>query len=99
MITVDDVRAAAARLDGVAHRTPVLHSRTLDARTGASVYLKAECLQRGGAFKFRGAYNMISALPAEARRAAWRPLVGKPRPGGRDRGRDARIDRRDPDAG
>lgn len=67
MITVDDVRAAASRLDGVAHRTPVLHSRTLDARTGASVYLKAECLQRGGAFKFRGAYNMISALPAEAR--------------------------------
>ena len=68
MITIDDVRAAAARLDGVAHRTPVLHSRTLDARTGATVYLKAECLQRGGAFKFRGAYNMISALPAEARR-------------------------------
>lgn len=68
MITVDDVRAAASRLDGVAHRTPVLHSRTLDARTGASVYLKAECLQRGGAFKFRGAYSMISALPAEARR-------------------------------
>ena len=67
MITADDVRAAAARLDGVAHRTPVLHSRTLDARTGASVYLKAECLQRGGAFKFRGAYNMISGLPAEAR--------------------------------
>jgi threo-3-hydroxy-L-aspartate ammonia-lyase len=67
VITVDDVRAAASRLDGVAHRTPVLHSRTLDARTGASVYLKAECLQRGGAFKFRGAYNMISALPAEAR--------------------------------
>jgi threonine dehydratase len=68
VITVDDVRAAAARLDGVAHRTPVLHSRTLDARTGATVYVKAECLQRGGAFKFRGAYTMISALPAEARR-------------------------------
>ena len=68
MITVDDVRVAAARLDGVAHRTPVLHSRTLDAATGATVHLKAECLQRGGAFKFRGAYNMISALPAEARR-------------------------------
>jgi threonine dehydratase len=67
VISVDDVRAAAARLDGVAHRTPVLTSRTLDARTGASVFLKAECLQRGGAFKFRGAYNMISALPAETR--------------------------------
>ena len=39
MITVDDVRVAAARLDGVAHRTPVLHSRTLDARTGATVHL------------------------------------------------------------
>ena len=68
MITLDDVHAAAARLEGVAHRTPVLRSRTLDARTGASVHLKAECLQRGGAFKFRGAYNMISSLPEEARR-------------------------------
>ena len=68
MITLDDVHAAAARLEGLAHRTPVLRSRTLDARTGASVHLKAECLQRGGAFKFRGAYNMISSLPDEARR-------------------------------
>ncbi len=68
MIGLDDVRAAAGRLDGVAHRTPVLRSRTLDAHTGASVFLKAECLQRGGAFKFRGAYNMISSLPAAARR-------------------------------
>jgi threonine dehydratase len=68
VITLDDVHAAAARLEGVAHRTPVLRSRTLDARTGASVHLKAECLQRGGAFKFRGAYNMISSLPQETRR-------------------------------
>jgi threonine dehydratase len=68
VITLDDVHAAAARLEGVAHRTPVLRSRTLDAHTGASVHLKAECLQRGGAFKFRGAYNMISSLPEEARR-------------------------------
>jgi len=68
VITLDDVHAAAARLEGVAHRTPVLRSRTLDARTGASVHLKAECLQRGGAFKFRGAYNLISSLPEEARR-------------------------------
>jgi len=68
VITLDDVRAAADRLEGVAHRTPVLRSRTLDARTGASVHLKAECLQRGGAFKLRGAYNMISALPEDARR-------------------------------
>jgi threonine dehydratase len=68
VITLDDVHAAAARLEGVAHRTPVLRSRTLDARTGASVHLKAECLQRGGAFKFRGAYSMISTLPEVARR-------------------------------
>jgi threonine dehydratase len=67
VISIDDVRAAATRLDGVAHRTPVLTSRTLDARTGASVFLKAECLQRGGAFKFRGAYNMIAGLSAETR--------------------------------
>ncbi len=63
-IAFDDVRAAAARLDGIAHRTPVLTSRTLDERVGAHVLVKAECFQRGGAFKFRGAYNRISALPA-----------------------------------
>ncbi len=68
MIGIDDVRAAAGRLAGVAHRTPVLTSRTLDERVGASVFLKAECLQRGGAFKFRGAYTMISSLPEDARR-------------------------------
>jgi threo-3-hydroxy-L-aspartate ammonia-lyase len=67
VIGIEDVRAAAARLGGVAHRTPVLTSRTLDERTGATVFLKAECLQRGGAFKFRGAYNMISSLPDDAR--------------------------------
>ena len=65
-LTLDDVRAAAARLAGVAHRTPVLTSRTLDARTGATLLLKAENLQRAGAFKIRGAYNRISTLsPAE----------------------------------
>src|SRR6478752_4772270 len=62
MIGLDDVHAAAARLDGVAHRTPALTSRTLDAATGASVWCKAECYQRGGAFKYRGAYTMISQL-------------------------------------
>jgi len=67
MISIEDVRCAATRLEGIAHRTPVLTSRTLDARTGASVFVKAECLQRGGAFKFRGAYNMISSLPADVR--------------------------------
>jgi threonine dehydratase len=61
-ISLDDVRAAAARLDGVAHRTPVLRSRALDARVGAPVALKAENLQRAGAFKFRGAFNAIATL-------------------------------------
>ncbi len=65
MIELEDVRAAAERLDGVANRTPVLTSRTLDERTGASVFLKAECFQRAGAFKFRGAYNRISTLAPE----------------------------------
>jgi threo-3-hydroxy-L-aspartate ammonia-lyase len=66
--TLDDVRRAAERLDGVAHRTPVLRSRTLDERTGASVALKAENLQRIGAFKFRGAYNHLATLPEQERR-------------------------------
>lgn len=67
MIGLDDVYAAAKRLDGVAHRTPVLTSRTLDQRVGARVFLKAECFQRTGSFKFRGAYNAVAALPAEKR--------------------------------
>ena len=64
--TLDDVRRAASRLDGVAHRTPVVTSATLDALVGAEVHLKAEGLQRGGAFKFRGAYNAISSLSDDA---------------------------------
>jgi threonine dehydratase len=60
VIGPDDVRAAARVLDGVAHRTPVITSRTL----GEHVVLKPENLQRAGAFKFRGAYNKISSLPA-----------------------------------
>src|SRR3954453_21185577 len=64
-IAIDDVRAAAERLRGVAHRTPVLTSRTLDERCGGRVFLKAENLQRIGAFKFRGAYNAITALAPE----------------------------------
>ena len=67
MITLADVRAAGGRLAGVAHRTPVVTSRTLDERAGATVFLKAENLQRGGAFKFRGAYSMISSLPPAER--------------------------------
>lgn len=66
-IDVDDVQRAARRLEGVARRTPVLGSRTLDERTGATVALKAETFQRGGAFKFRGAYNAVSSLDAAAR--------------------------------
>jgi threonine dehydratase len=65
-IELADIERAAQRLAGVAHRTPVLTSRTLDERTGASVHLKAECFQRGGAFKFRGAYNKISSLDGDA---------------------------------
>jgi threonine dehydratase len=64
-----DVEAAAARLEGVAHRTPVLTSRTLDERTGASVFVKGEHLQRTGAFKFRGAYNRLVQLSDDERRA------------------------------
>jgi threonine dehydratase len=68
VIDLDDVQAAARRLDGVAHRTPVFTSRTLDGLIGASAHLKAECFQRGGAFKFRGAYNKIASLPEHLRR-------------------------------
>ncbi|HTD37208.1 MAG TPA: threo-3-hydroxy-L-aspartate ammonia-lyase [Candidatus Limnocylindrales bacterium] len=66
--TFADVRAAAERLRGVAHRTPVVTSATLDERTGAQVFLKAENLQRIGAFKFRGAYNAIAQLSREQKR-------------------------------
>jgi threonine dehydratase len=66
-IGLEDVRAAAARLAGVATRTPVVTSRTFNARVGASVFFKCENLQRGGAFKFRGAYNRLSALSADER--------------------------------
>jgi threonine dehydratase len=48
--TYEDVAAAARRLEGVTHRTPVLTSRTLDERLGARLFLKAENLQRMGAF-------------------------------------------------
>ena len=68
VIELEDVERAAERLRGVAHRTPVLTSRTLDERVAAQVHLKAECFQRGGAFKFRGAYNKISSLDEEALR-------------------------------
>ncbi|EMD24732.1 pyridoxal-phosphate dependent enzyme [Amycolatopsis azurea] len=64
-VTIDDIRDAAARLAGVAHRTPVVRSRTLDDLVGAEVFIKCENLQRVGAFKFRGAYNAASRLSPE----------------------------------
>lgn len=68
MIELEDVQAAARGLHGVANKTPVLTSRTLDGMVGAVVHVKAECFQRGGAFKFRGAYTKIASL-AHASRA------------------------------
>jgi threonine dehydratase/serine racemase len=61
--TVDDIRAAARRIAGRAHRTPVLTSAGLDALAGAGLFFKCECFQKGGAFKFRGAFNAVMALP------------------------------------
>ncbi|MDN7742747.1 threo-3-hydroxy-L-aspartate ammonia-lyase [Burkholderia multivorans] len=64
----DDVAAAAARIAGHAHRTPVITSRTVDDALGAQVFFKCENLQRMGAFKFRGAFNALSRFDAEQRR-------------------------------
>ncbi|UXU91158.1 threo-3-hydroxy-L-aspartate ammonia-lyase [Burkholderia sp. S-53] len=66
--TYDDVAAAAARLEGHAHRTPVMTSRTIDEALGAQVFFKCENLQRMGAFKFRGAFNALSRFDAGQRR-------------------------------
>ncbi|MDR0576810.1 MAG: threo-3-hydroxy-L-aspartate ammonia-lyase [Candidatus Accumulibacter sp.] len=65
----DDVRAAAERLQGYAHRTPVLTSRTIDREMGAKLFFKCENLQRMGAFKFRGAFNALSRFDERQRRA------------------------------
>lgn len=67
VITIEDVRAAAERLRGVAHRTPVMRATSLDAAADAQVWLKCEQFQRAGAFKFRGAYNKIASLTDEQR--------------------------------
>jgi threonine dehydratase len=67
-VTFEDIRSAAGRIAGVAHRTPVMTSRTINAMTGAEVFFKCECFQRVGAFKFRGAYNALARL-SEAERA------------------------------
>ena len=66
-VSFEDIAAAADRLRGHAHRTPVVTSRTLDERLGARLVLKCENLQRAGAFKFRGAYNAVVRLSAEER--------------------------------
>ncbi|MHA6885908.1 threo-3-hydroxy-L-aspartate ammonia-lyase [Ralstonia pseudosolanacearum] len=68
-ITYDDVVAAHARLQGQAHRTPVLTSITANALTGAELFFKCENFQRTGAFKFRGAYNALSQFTPEQRKA------------------------------
>ena len=67
--TFEDVTAAAARLEGHAHRTPVLRSATADQRWGAQFFFKCENFQRMGAFKFRGAFNALSKFDAAQRRA------------------------------
>jgi threonine dehydratase len=67
-VTYADIEAAARRLEGVAHRTPVATSRQFDALAGCRAYFKCENLQRMGAFKFRGAYNALAKLGPEERR-------------------------------
>ncbi|MBW1249140.1 threo-3-hydroxy-L-aspartate ammonia-lyase [Pseudomonas tolaasii] len=67
--TYQDVIDAAQRLEGFAHTTPVFTSRTLDAETGAQVFIKCENLQRTGSFKFRGAFNALSRFDAQQRKA------------------------------
>ena len=68
MVGYEDVEAAARRIEGVAHRTPVATSRTLDERARGRFHFKCENFQRMGAFKFRGAYNAISRLSEDERR-------------------------------
>ena len=63
--TFQDIKTAAKKIDGVAHKTPVLTSTILDKEMGCQVFLKCENFQRMGAFKFRGAYNAISNLTPE----------------------------------
>jgi threonine dehydratase len=66
--TFADIESAAKQIAGVAHKTPVATSRTVNTRTGAEFFFKCENLQRAGAFKFRGAYNALSRLNADERR-------------------------------
>src|SRR5438876_6743407 len=66
--TYADIEEAARQIAGIAHRTPVVTSRSVDERTGATVFFKCENLQRAGAFKFRGAYNAMASLSLAERR-------------------------------
>lgn len=66
-VSVEDIRAAAVRLEGHAVRTPLLESPRLNAMVGARLLVKTECLQKTGSFKFRGAYNTLSAMDAKTR--------------------------------
>jgi threonine dehydratase len=66
-LTLADIRAAAARIEGVARRTPLLESARLNDRLGGRLLVKAECLQHTGSFKFRGAYNRLAAMDADVR--------------------------------
>src|SRR5262245_65489288 len=68
MLTFNDILEARERLQGVAHRTPVLTSRQFNERSACEVFFKAENLQRVGAFKFRGAYNKLSSLADDERK-------------------------------
>ena len=77
LVSLDDVRMAAAALRGIAVRTPLLPSDALHAQFGVPVFLKPEMLQRGGAFKFRGAYWFLSQLSAEQRPRPRRAVVGQ----------------------
>jgi threonine dehydratase len=77
LVSLDDIRRAAAALRGAAVRTQLLRSDALEARAGVPVYLKPEMLQRGGAFKFRGAYWFVSQLsPDERARGLVAPSSG-----------------------
>jgi threonine dehydratase len=77
LVTLDDIESAARTLSGVAIRTPLLAFEALNERVGAPVYVKPEMLQRGGAFKFRGAYTYLSRLsPAERSRGVIAPSSG-----------------------
>ena len=69
MVSFEDIAAAHERIRAHAKRTPVLTSATIDALTGSQVFFKCENFQRMGAFKFRGAFNALSQLPEERRKA------------------------------